>query len=218
MKKLLIITACFTGHGGAERIKDIILSSIKENSKLEIIPLNILEKRDFVTNVESLSGNYKIIAIVGTINIFVKDIPFISAAEILSGDGINVLQKLIDKERYFYKIKNSIQDHINLKDSDSLVEIVTEAIERIEKDLNVKIPNDVKIGMILHISFMIDKIKNGGLENNFENLKEYIAKYEKEFKVVDKNFINIEKAYNISIGDSERAYILKMFISNSVSV
>ncbi len=161
MKKLLIITACFTGHGGAERIKDIILSSIKENSKLEIIPLNILEKRDFVTNVESLSGNYKIIAIVGTINIFVKDIPFISAAEILSGDGINVLQKLIDKERYFYKIKNSIQDHINLKDSDSLVEIVTEAIERIEKDLNVKIPNDVKIGMILHISFMIDKIKNG---------------------------------------------------------
>ncbi len=87
-----------------------------------------------------------------------------------------------------------------------------------EKDLNVNIPNDVKIGMILHISFMIDKIKNGGLENNFENLREYIAKYEKEFKVVDKNFINIEKAYNISIGDSERAYILKMFINNSVSV
>ncbi len=218
MEKFLIITVCFTGHGGAERIKDIILSSIKENSKLKVIPLNILDKSKFLTNVESLSRDYKIISIVGTINIFIKDIPFISAAEILSGDGINVLKKLIDKERYFFKIKNSIQDHINLKDSDSLVELVTETIERMEKDLNVNIPNDVKIGMILHISFMIDKIKNGGLENNFENLREYIAKYEKEFKVVDKNFINIEKAYNISIGDSERAYILKMFINNSVSV
>ena len=218
LKKFLIITVCFTGHGGAERIKDIILSSIKENSRLKVIPLNILDKSKFLTNVENLSRDYKIISIVGTINIFIKDIPFISASEILSGDGINVLKKLIDKERYFSKIKNSIQDHINLKDSDSLVELVTETIERIEKDLNLKIPNDVNIGMILHISFMIDKIKNGGLENNFENLREYIAKYEKEFKVVDKNFINIEKAYNISIGDSERAYILKMFINNSVSV
>ncbi|KOR24577.1 sigma-54-dependent transcriptional regulator [Clostridium sp. L74] len=218
LKKFLIITACFTGHGGAERIKDIILSSIKKNSKLDIIPLNILDKKEFVTNVKSLSRDYKIIAIVGTINIFIKSIPFISATEILSGDGIKELKELIDKEKYFYKIKDSIQDHINLKDSDRLVELITDTIEIIEKDLNMKLPSDVKIGMILHISFMIDKIRNGGLENNFENLREYTDKYKKGFKVVNKSFMNIEQAYDITIGDNEKAYILKMFINNDVSV
>ncbi|WP_409069022.1 sigma 54-interacting transcriptional regulator [Clostridium sp. FAM 1755] len=218
LKKFLIITACFTGHGGAERIKDIILSSIKENSKLDIIPLNILDKKEFVTNVKSLSRDYKIIAIVGTINIFIKSIPFISATEILSGDGIKELKELIDKEKYFYKIKDSIQDHINLKDSDRLVELITDTIEIIEKNLNMKLPSDVKIGMILHISFMIDKIRNGGLENNFENLREYTDKYKKGFKVVNKSFMNIEQAYDITIGDNEKAYILKMFINNDVSV
>lgn len=218
LKKFLIITACFTGHGGAERIKDIILSSIKENSKLDIIPLNILDKKEFVTNVKGLSRDYKIIAIVGTINIFIKSIPFISATEILSGDGIKELKELIDKEKYFYKIKDSIQDHINLKDSDRLVELITDTIEIIEKNLNMKLPSDVKIGMILHISFMIDKIRNGGLENNFENLREYTDKYKKGFKVVNKSFMNIEQAYDITIGDNEKAYILKMFINNDVSV
>ncbi|MGO5064216.1 PRD domain-containing protein [Clostridium sporogenes] len=218
LKKFLIITACFTGHGGAERIKDIILSSIKENSKLDIIPLNILDKKEFVTNVKSLSRDYKIIAIVGTINIFIKSIPFISATEILSGDGIKELKELIDKEKYFYKIKDSIQDHINLKDSDRLVELITDTIEIIEKDLNMKLPSDVKIGMILHIGFMIDKIRNGGLENNFENLREYTDKYKKGFKVVNKSFMNIEQAYDITIGDNEKAYILKMFINNDASV
>ncbi|EJO5346920.1 sigma 54-interacting transcriptional regulator [Clostridium botulinum] len=218
LKKLLIITACFTGHGGAERIKNIILSSIKKISNLDVVPLNILDKRDFLNNVEKLSKDYKIIAIVGTINIFIKDIPYISAPEILSGDGINMLKELIDKEQYFSKIKNSIGDYINFKDSHSLVEAVEQSIETIEKDLNTNLPNDVKIGMIIHISFMIDNIKNGGKENNFENLKEYIGKYKKEFKIIDKNFINIEQTYNISIGNSEKAYILKMFIKNSVSV
>ncbi|WP_195923656.1 PRD domain-containing protein [Clostridium tepidum] len=217
-KKFLIITACFTGHGGAERIKDIILSSIKENSKLDIIPLNILDKKEFVTNVENLSKHYKVIAIIGTVNIFMKGIPFIPATEILSGYGIKKLKELIDKEKCFYKIKNSIQDHINLEDSDKLVELITDTIEIIEKNLNIKLSNDVKIGIILHISFMVDKIKNGGLENNFENLIEYKEKYKNEFKLVKKSFMNIEQTYDIAIGDSEKAYILKMFVNNDVSV
>lgn len=218
VKKFLIITACFTGHGGAERLKEIILSSLNNNSKIDIVPLNILDKSDFISNVEELRKSYKIIAIVGTINIFIEGIPFISAAEILSGDGKNTLEELISVEDDFCKIKSSIEDYINLKDCDSLVEFVRETIEGIEKDLNIKLPNDVKIGMILHISFMIDKIKNGGSENSFENLKEYIIKYEKEFKVIDKYFMKLEKAYNTSIGNNEKAYILKMFIKNSVTV
>ncbi|MCY6959930.1 sigma 54-interacting transcriptional regulator [Clostridium brassicae] len=218
VRKFLIITACFTGEGAAERLKDIISNSLNIDSKLDIVPLNILDKNDFLSNVEKLSNNYKIIAVVGTINIFIKDVPFISAAEILSGNGINLLKELVNIEENFYKIRNSIQNHINLKDSDRLVDLVRGTIEVTEKELNINLPNDVKIGMILHISFMIDKLKDGGVENNFENLKDYISKYKNEFEIINKCFKQLEKIYDVIIGNSEKAYILRMFIENSVIV
>ncbi|WMJ81739.1 sigma 54-interacting transcriptional regulator [Clostridium sp. MB40-C1] len=218
VRKFLIITACFTGEGAAERLKDIISNSLNIDSKLDIVPLNILDKNDFLSNVEKLSNNYKIIAVVGTINIFIKDVPFISAAEILSGDGINLLKELVNIEENFYKIRNSIQNHINLKDSDRLVDLIRGTIEVTEKELNINLPNDVKIGMILHISFMIDKLKDGGVENNFENLKDYISKYKNEFEIINKCFKQLEKIYDVIIGNSEKAYILRMFIENSVIV
>lgn len=217
-KKFLIITACFTGDGAAERLKDIIDSSLENNSNIDIVCLNILDKADFLCQVDGLSNKYKIIAVVGTVNIFIKDVPFISATQILTGEGIEELKNLISLEQNFYNIKNCIQTHVKIKDSDKLVDTIKEAIGYMEKALDIILPYDVKIGVILHISFMIDKLKNNGEETFFEGLDKYIARYNREFIVIGQCLKQLEKMYDICIGNSEKAYILKMFIQNSVTV
>lgn len=91
-------------------------------------------------------------------------------------------------------------------------------IEDVENKLNIRLQNDVKIGILLHISFMIDRVKNGGKQIVFHNADNYINKYNNEFIIIKQTLRQLEKNYNISICKDEEVYILKMFMENSVSV
>ena len=97
-KELAIITTCFTGEGAAEKIKNRIENSLKHIDKLEIIPLDILDKEDFFKKVKKLKERYTILAIVGTVNMFIDGVPFISAQEIFIDKGIVRLENLINIE------------------------------------------------------------------------------------------------------------------------
>lgn len=217
-KKFLIITACFTGEGASEKLKDIIRDSLEENSKVDLISLNILDKNDFLSHVENLNRKYNIIAVVGTINIFIKNVPFISASEILGGTGVDKLKNLIKEEEQYNKIKKSLKAHINIDSIEDLIDMIRILIEDVENKLNIRLQNDVKIGILLHISFMIDRVKNGGKQIVFHNADNYINKYNNEFIIIKQTLRQLEKNYNISICKDEEVYILKMFMENSVSV
>lgn len=217
-KKFLIITACFTGEGASEKLKNIIADSLGENLKLDIVSLNILDKNDFLAHIENLNKEYNIIAVVGTINIFIKNVPFISASEILGGTGLERLNNLIKKEDQYNKIKKSLKVHINMDNVEDLIDMVKILIEDIEEKLNITIQDDVKVGILLHISFMVDRVKNGSKQIVFHNADSYISKYNNEFIIVKQTLKHLEKNYNISICKDEEVYILRMFMENSTSV
>ncbi|WP_125153984.1 sigma 54-interacting transcriptional regulator [Clostridium rectalis] len=217
-KKFLIITACFTGEGASEKLRDIITKSLGENSQLDIVSLNILDKGDFLYHVEILNRKYNILAVVGTINIFIKNVPFISASDILSGTGLNKLRNLIKREEQYRSIKTSLKPHINIENIEGMVDEIRNIVEEIESKLNISLSHDVKVGILLHIGFVIDRAKNGGKGIIFNDVDNYINKYIKEFNIIKQCLKSLEKIYDINISKDEEAYILKMFIENSKSV
>ena len=98
VKKYLktIITVCITGEGAALKIKkyleDIMDSS---NESLNIISIGIMNRDSAQDRIHEISEDHNIIAIVGTINPGILDIPFISFQDILKEDGKRVLKKLM---------------------------------------------------------------------------------------------------------------------------
>ena len=93
-KDKVIITVCVTGKGSAAKIAQLIesnLSSIQENN-IKLIPVNIDEFKKEIVKI----GSHKkeIIAIVGTLNIK-TELPFISIDEIVFGNGLEKLNKII---------------------------------------------------------------------------------------------------------------------------
>ncbi len=215
--KNAIITACFTGKGSSRKLKEILEENIVENDKLEIIPLNILNHNQFMQSLEEHKIYYNILAVISTIDVDVGNIPYFSAIDILSGDGIEKIKqivKIVDKEDMFLQIQESIKEHIRGLNNEELVDDVRIIISEIEKGLGKTITKEVTVGVVLHLCFMVDKINRGGSETEFENLLEYQEENKEEIKVVRDSFINLEKNYNIKIGDNEIAYITKMFLEN----
>lgn len=217
-KKNLIITACFTGEGSAEKLKQILKSRLRNIDKTEIKPLNILDRKDFTENITNLSESYNILAVVGTVNLPTGNVLFIPAPDILAGDGIDKIDELIEREEDFTKIEKSIGSQIEDVSGQQLVIKVRQAIGEIEEMLNVKVPHEVKVGIVIHICFLIEKIIKGGSGREFEKLNEFRNEYSKEFILIKQSLRKLEMSYNINIADNELAFIVRMITENTYSV
>lgn len=98
VKKYLktIITVCITGEGTALKIKkylEDIMDCSSEN--INIIPIGIMNRESAQDKILKISEDHNIIAIVGTINPQILEIPFISFQDILKEDGKLMLKNLM---------------------------------------------------------------------------------------------------------------------------
>lgn len=94
-----IITLCITGEGAAERVKEYIENYLGETIKdIDVIPLGYMNGENVISTIERVSRNKEILAVVGTINPEIKDIPFISVENIVTGRALNALENLINKK------------------------------------------------------------------------------------------------------------------------
>lgn len=215
-KEIAIVTTCFTGEGSAERLKKIIGEKLHNIDNVNIIPLDILDKERFFKKLEAIRRDYIVSAIVGTVNMFVEDIPFISAAEIFTDKGIERLDDIVDRESDFNKVCESLKTQIKDVNCYNLVNDIRTFINNVENSLDMKVEPAAEIGILMHISFLVDKLRNNGKETVFNGLNEYRAKHNKEFIMVKRALKIIEVDYSINIGDNEIAYIVKMILNNRV--
>ncbi|WP_017753239.1 sigma 54-interacting transcriptional regulator [Clostridium tyrobutyricum] len=94
LKKKVIVTTCVTGAGTAIKIKNIILSKLKEKNytDMEIIPVGLVEQNgDMNEKIENIRLKNKIVAIVGTVNPEIHDVPFMYIEEFLQNKGEELL-------------------------------------------------------------------------------------------------------------------------------
>lgn len=215
-KEIAIVTTCFTGEGSAERLKKIIGEKLHNIDNVNIIPLDILDKERFFKKLEAVRRDYIVSAIVGTVNMFVEDIPFISAAEIFTDKGIERLDDIVDRESDFNKVCESLKTQIKDVNCYNLVNDIRTFINNVENSLDMKVEPAAEIGILMHISFLVDKLRKNGKETMFNGLNEYRAKHNKEFIMVKRALKIIEVDYSINIGDNEIAYIVKMILNNRV--
>lgn len=217
-KELVIITTCFTGEGAAERIKTRISNNLKNIEKVKIIPLNISDREEFFRKVNRLKEKFIILAVVGTIKIVIEDVPFISAQDVFLSEGINYLEHLIDIEYDFLKVRKALSSQLNELNSIKVFSDIRDVIRKIEENLKVRIQHDAQIGILIHITFLIDKLKHGGQELKFKDLESYRHMCNSEFSLIKKILKDLERVYDINIGDNEIAYIVRIVKENIITV
>ena len=216
-RNLTILTTCFTGEGSAERLKLFVEEKLVNIDRVNVIPMNILDREKFLENLQDIKRNNRVLAIVGTVDMEVDNIPFISGAEIFMGQGLIKLNNMVNSEVEYTQIAESLKTQIKDVDSYELVDNIRLAIVDIESNLSLFIDEDAKMGMLMHIGFLIDKIRKGRKETPFVGLNEYRSDKSKEFIMANKSFKLLELQYQINIGDNEIAFIVKMILNNSIS-
>lgn len=208
----IIITVCSTGEGSAVILKDIIQKKIDTKSNnVQIIPLNIDNIQEFYSTVNGLGKNKNIVAIVGTFNPKIYDIPFISISEIFNDTSLSRLKSLLNNnlENNYISIINAHKDKITPFINENIYKnFILDFIKFTENNFSSLDENKI-IGLIIHIACAMERLYNKEESPICEVKEKLLSLYNSEYILLDSFFKSYLDTIKIKFNIDEICFILR---------
>ncbi len=211
--KILIITACLTGEGAAIAIKNFLLSNLRLNSDyFEIVCLNCLDKNYFKQKIINLQKHNEILFIVSSFPVN-SPIKQYAMYEVFNMDVLKELQASIDSKNTMLNLPKIIKENIYNIDGAELFKDVTNLLNTLQEKLSIKLSDENTVGIILHLSFVVGRLRNDDNPAVYPNKDVFIKENINLYNIVrdNLNFINIK--YNINIIDDEVCYLMNLLLN-----
>ena len=218
-KPKVIFTTCITGKGAAIKIAELLENALPfvREYNLKIKPLDITSK----TNIKEILRENKdeeIVAVVGTVNLHIPGVPFISMDELIIGDGIKNIERIIGGVDSHYIKKRVSEQNIFVQMLEKILVFLNpiKAYDYVNKSyietigiLNIDNLEQLKIRYIFHVSCMIERLlqKESLPYKDIDNL---IKSKKLMYKGIKNSLVNIEEAFGIKVPDTEIAYIIEL--------
>lgn len=212
-KQRLIITACFTGEGASEKLKEIIQQDVRADG-IEVRPLNIISKNEFTNAVHVLSEDYVILAIISTVPVEIEGYRYVAAMDYLSGKAKPLLQEWVKQDASMRNVAMSLKEHISQWDSEDLVLKSQQLLQNLVKNTAIELPEEVFTGMLLHLCFLVERKLKKEAVIRFDQLEAFESKHALEFKRFRRLIRPFEVHFNIQIETDEIAHLVRMFKEN----
>lgn len=215
----IILTTCTTGIGAAERIKVFLENTLIANNQDSLIikALDMTSKKNIgeILNEEELNN---LIAIVGTIDLHINGVPFIPIDELVVGNGINNINKLLNSfadnhtetkihgENVLISVLNKT---LLFLDPEKAYKLTIKSFESICDSLDIKDERSLLVRYVIHCACMIERlIQNESLP--YKEVEKLINLKMKEYTVIKNSIVKIEEYFGISIPNSEIGYIIEI--------
>lgn len=219
-KKKAIIVTCISGIGTAIKLRDLMRRCI-DNNEVEIIETdynNLVVKGEDA----EIFNEYDVKLIVSTIKVNVGDYKTLILSDIVTIDGKKKLKEalneldiiksvdIISNNIIKYFSFENIINQLTILNPTKVIEYAEDIIFNIERDLNLKINENIKAMLYVHLSLLIERLVIGDNVDNDNDYIEFSNCNEKFVKCVKNSFSVIEKQYNISINITEIYFIYEI--------
>ena len=216
-RKNAVLFVTESGPGLAERMIQLFRSSLTDKMELLLLPFdyrNLLRDR----NENEVFHKYNVLFVVSTEKLELKQIPVIPLENIIAAEDskvIKIMSSYFPEEEVEAFKKNLLKNfsfenvvrHLTILDADKLLDFVADALDMLQKLMNVKLNDSTTVGLYIHISNMIERIVTNSYFTDQEEAKE-ISEEEKKFtRIFHTAFDSLCRHYNIKIPQSEICYI-----------
>ena len=155
--------------------------------------------------------------IISTVHIDPQGFEFIPAIDFMTGKADAAFNEIIESENVFDRVAVTVEQHIDGFDAGELISDILYVIDKVERGIAIFLHIDVKLGILLHMAFMMNRLKKGEEEVPFEGLKSYLKENQHHMIVIQDAITRLEKKYEVYIGANEQAYFCRMVIENNLS-
>ncbi|CAM4062024.1 transcription antiterminator BglG [Bacillus manliponensis] len=212
--KSVILTACLTGEGSALAIQKMLENYLRfDKEMIEIIPISIVHQKDLTKMIENVKKERNIICIVTNFDVQVPCLTY-HFQDIVNYKAIQPIQELIMYEETYTKMADMLGQQMNRTDGALIIKTIRYALNTIQELINLQLNPDSLMGVILHMSCMVDRLQKG------EDLLPYPEKETRRhdeywmYMKIKKTLQPIEKTFEIKIPDDEVFYVMDFFLKN----
>lgn len=224
-REKVILCSCATGIGTAEKLKSILEDSLPKQ-----LPLKVLTY-DYSTLLEhkldtDFFDRYEVICIVGTLNPKIEHIRFIPVEELIMSDSFDILTVHFkdymneDSMNQFRRniLKNfslsNIIGNLTILNPAKLLEHVAEAIDRLQKEMNMMFSSNMCFGLYVHICCLIERlVTRVGAEEYVKSYEDCERDMQDFICHIKAAFEKVEQYYSVSLPIEEIEYIY-IYIQN----
>lgn len=220
-KLATVITTCMTGLGSAQKIKNILNQSFRG---LVNVQVEAFDFKELVSYQDSdLLTSKNVVAIIGIDNPDVAGIPYFGLEEIMTGEKIEALEKVLKpyssannlKKWEKQLIKNfsldRILDSLTIISPTKVMNVIGKYLQEIQLGLNQKLSNRVQISLYVHIANMIERIIRGNEIKEYNGDNSTIVR-DHCFSVLKKYNSVLEGRFSIKVNNPETAYIRDLIV------
>ncbi|MGJ7044253.1 sigma 54-interacting transcriptional regulator [Thermoanaerobacterium thermosulfurigenes] len=214
-KNDVIITACITGEGTALKLKSILEKKLNlKSAGIDIIPLNIEDKREFKRKLQNIKREKNVLAVVSAFDPGDDTLKYISTTDVFDNRKLNSLKTMIDSRDALETIDNMkeiIAENVDI-DAEKYIKAFKEFYLNIAEN-NVTLDNDKIIGLILHLACAIERVLNGGELIRIKNCKTIIENNTSKYEMIKTAVKPVNEAFNVTLSDDECVSIMKIIYS-----
>jgi transcriptional regulatory protein LevR/transcriptional regulator with AAA-type ATPase domain len=214
----VILTACLTGQGSAIAIKNILANNlVYDKEMLEIVPISLLNKEELQKMLNDISKERSIVCIVSNFDINVTFNTF-HLQDVLNMKATKTIQELITYEETYLKMAETLQDTISLKNAKNVISVIRRSLNDIQVQTGRFFKNEDLMGIVLHMSCMINRIQNEEPLIPFKNKEDKINNHYLLYLKMKKILQQIEEACDIIIPDDEICYLMEFYSRNEIAI
>ena len=215
----LILTTCISGKGAAVKIAQLLENTLPfiEEQNVKIKPLDIDSKSN-IDMILSDEEKKNIVAVVGTIDLRIPEVPFIPIDELIIGDGTKILEKnisgfnnIVTRQRASEDnmFINLLEEMLNFLNPIKVYNLVNNSFKNLSNVMKICNLKQLKVRYIFHICCMVERlIQNEVLP--YKNVNELIQSRLEIYNKIKLSLVNIEETFGIKVPDTEIGYIIEL--------
>lgn len=212
--KRLIITACLTGEGGSAAIKDFLTVNLQYPKDLiDIICLNCLDKNDFIEMVHNYEYYNEVLFLVSSFPVDSLGVKQFSMSDTISGKSLNEMQNLINTKIALSNIPMILNENIPNISGIELTDDINLLLSELQTKLSIHLTPEKLVGITLHLSFLIGRLRNNEKTVVYPNKENYIKENFSLYNIIKESIIFIRNKYNIEFTDNDICYLIQHFSS-----
>ena len=146
---------------------------------------------------------YEVLFICGTLNPNIQHIPFISIDSYLNKTELEVFQKNL---LFNFSMQN-IVGYLSILDAKKIIDTVNRSLFTLQNLLHIKIDFNTSIGLMIHISCMIERLVTHSSIYEEVDISSFAKKEIDTIHIIKESLKDIELNYGISIPTYYLLYI-----------
>ena len=221
----IVITTCISGMGTAKRIKEMIQRVLLER-KIENVVIKNMDITDVACAQTELrkQGITDVIAVVGTVDLKLSNVPYISIESLVMGSGLSYLEELlvhselgkrqtediISSDRRF--LVEPLKQFLEFLDAEKTEALVSGIYDDIIEEIGINLDQKTATRFIIHVCCMIERLMKGETlpYRGWEELKK---REEKVFSAIEDKFVFIQHKFGVTVPPEEISYLVELFLA-----